>query len=108
MVISLDICALEPNVPKFLAHLGSVAKSDIGWRAVLIPTAKYSSFAISANSLTISGLLVAANPNCDGHFENPSTEKDATPPPFGISWMGSELIVIGIPVLFWMLPFENY
>ena len=63
---------------------------------------------MSANFLTTLVLFVAANPSCDGHFENPSTEKDATPPPFGISWMGSELIVIGIPNLvldatFWKL-----
>ena len=42
---------------------------------------------------------MAANPSCDGHFENPSTEKDATPPPLGTSWIGSELIVTGIPNL---------
>ena len=64
-----------------------------------MPTAKYSSLTISANSLIIFGFDVAANPNWDGHFEKPSTEKDATPPPFGTSWIGSELIVIGIPNL---------
>ena len=29
--------------------------------------------------------LVAANPNCDGHFEMPSNEKAAMPPPRGTS-----------------------
>ena len=62
-VISLDKYALEPKVPKFLAHLGSVAKSDIGCKAVLIPTARYSSLATSANLLTKFGSCEAAKPN---------------------------------------------
>ena len=63
IVIFEDISAFDPKVPKFLAHLGSVARSDIGCKAVLMPTAKYSSLTISANSLIIFGFDVAANPN---------------------------------------------
>ena len=62
-----------------------MARSDIGCKAVLKPTDRYSSLAISANSLIISGCLVAAKPNCDGHFEKPFNEKAATPPPRGTS-----------------------
>ena len=61
MVIFEDISAFDPKVPKFLAHLGSVARSDIGCKAVLMPTAKYSSLTISANSVIIFGFDVAAN-----------------------------------------------
>ena len=68
-VIFEDSSAFDPKVPKFRAHLGSVAKSDIGWSAVLIPVAKYSSLAISAKFWIIDGSFVAAKPNWDGHFE---------------------------------------
>ena len=55
-MVSFELKTLsEPNVPKFLAHLGSVARSAIGCKAVLIPTARYSSLAISANCFTRSG-----------------------------------------------------
>ena len=66
-----------------------------------MPTALYSLDAISPNFSINFESLVAANPSCDGHLENPLMEKAAIPPPF-TSWSGSELIESGIP----NLPFE--
>src|SRR3954454_22814898 len=90
-------CGFSPKVPLNLLHLGSVARSTCGDKAVAIPNALYSLAAVCPNFCTIEGSNVAAMPIDSGHIEIVPPEPKLYSAFATTPLRGSELLLAGIP-----------
>ncbi len=88
--------ASSPKVPLIRPHRGSVARSAMGCRARLMPTARYSCRAMSPKFRTSNVSLVAASPSDVGHWENAGVNK-AAPGLSSVPCLGSVAMVMGMP-----------